>query len=353
MSKATQLPSGNWRVRVYIGRDSSGKKQYKSITASGKKEALYKAKEFEFMQQRISQPQNITLGEAIDRYIDSKSNILSPATIREYKNERKNCLKSLMDKPLCALTPQLIQKAINEEALRHSPKYVKNAHGLLSATLKVFHPDFVLNTTLPKKKKREIYIPCDDDISRLISAVKGSDMYLPILLSATLSLRRSEICGLRWRDINFITNKVTVRRAMVLNDQKEWVLKDPKTFTSFRTITLPEIIVRELKQCCGLPDEPITTLTPNIITNRFRRIIKENGFEHFRFHDLRHYNASVMLALNLPDKYAMERGGWSSPSTMKNIYQHTFEDRQKQYDTLMANYFNKVFEKDDTKMTRN
>jgi len=58
-----------------------------------------------------------------------------------------------------------------------------------------------------------------------------------------------------------------------------------------------------------------------------------------------------MLALNFPDKYAMERGGWSNAATMKNIYQHTFKEKHSQYDDLIAAYFSSILAVDDTNMT--
>ena len=61
------------------------------------------------------------------------------------------------------------------------------------------------------------------------------------------------------------------------------------------------------------------------------------------FHDLRHINASIMLALGVPDKYAMERGGWSTPSTFKNVYQHTFTAEREETDKKIDNYMDDLF----------
>lgn len=353
MSSINKLPSGNWRARVYIGKDNAGKPLYKSITAPTKKEALYKAREYELMSERLSSPINMTLGEAIDSYINSKSNVLSPATIRGYKMIRKNQMQCLMNKPIISITQLMIQQAVNIEALKYNPKTVKNSHGLVSAALAVYRPDFALHTTLPKKHKTERHLPSDEDIARLVDIVKGSDIYIPVLLACILSLRRSEISGLLWSDVDFSTGKLSVRRAMVLDDQKNWVIKNPKTFNSFREITMPGILISELQKVKGDLSAPVINLNPSQITDQFKRIIAKNNFEHFRFHDLRHYNASVMLALNLPDKYAMERGGWSNPATMKNIYQHTFKEKHNQYDDLIATYFNSILKINDTDMTQN
>ena len=67
------------------------------------------------------------------------------------------------------------------------------------------------------------------------------------------------------------------------------------------------------------------------------------------FHDLRHLNASVMLALGVPDKYAMERGGWSSNNVLKSVYQHTFSTERKQVDDRIDRYFRDAFEKTTSK----
>jgi Phage integrase family. len=63
-----------------------------------------------------------------------------------------------------------------------------------------------------------------------------------------------------------------------------------------------------------------------------------------RFHDLRHLNASVMVALGVPDKYAMERGGWSTPEVLQSVYQHTFSAERQQVDSAMDNYFSGIMQ---------
>ena len=334
--------NGKWRIRVYLGKDENGKKVYKSVTAETKTAVKYKAQEIKDAVDKEKGLTYISVGDAIEKYINLKSNILSPSTIKAYKAIRRNNLQSIMDVPLYDLTNDKVQTAINIEAAIHSPKTVRNVHGLLSSTLGVYRPEFTLNTTLPQKKKQESYVPNTDDVSRLLLITEGTVMYIPILLAATLSLRRSEVCALTWNDVDFDTNKITVRHAKVKNYKNEWVIKDPKTYNSFRTLTMSPILALKLKEQ-PRDDVFITSLSPSAVTDRFDDIIKNNGFKKFTFHSLRHYNASVMLALNLPDKYAMERGGWASMKTMKNIYQHTFASEQTKYDKMLADYFNQFY----------
>lgn len=87
MAKAKKLPSGNWRVNQYVGKDANGKRIYKSFTASTKKEAEYMAANYTLNGDHEQKPPaELTLAEAYDRYIESKSNVLSPSTIREYRS---------------------------------------------------------------------------------------------------------------------------------------------------------------------------------------------------------------------------------------------------------------------------
>ena len=333
---------GSYRARVYLGKDENGKKLYQSVTARTKTEVKYKAKEIKDALETEKGLLYLTVGQAIDKYIDLKGNILSPSTVRSYLCLRKHSLQMLMDIPLYDLTNEKVQAAVNIEAVSHAPKTVRNAHGLLSTVLGVYRPDFTLHTTLPKKQKRETYIPTTDDVSRLLKITDGTDMYIPILLAATLSLRRSEVCALTWKDINFPANTLTVRHAKVHNADNQYVIKDPKTYNSYRSLSMPPILAAKLQ---SLPrnNEYVISLSPAAVSCRFEDIIVKNGFKKFTFHSLRHYNASVMLALNLPDKYAMERGGWATAKTMKNIYQHTFASEKQKYDKILSDYFSRLF----------
>jgi integrase len=72
---------------------------------------------------------------------------------------------------------------------------------------------------------------------------------------------------------------------------------------------------------------------------RFTRLLERKGIQHMSFHELRHMNASIMLMLGIPDKYAMERGGWSTNSTLKSVYQHTFSSERKAADKKINDYF--------------
>lgn len=334
MAKAKKLPSGNWRVRIYIGDDDNGKHVYKSFTAGTKKEAEFLAAEYNL--KRKEKPKDVTVGDAIDGYIANKDGVLSPSTIAGYRNIRKNQLQELMDVPLSKLTNVMVQAAINREAHTLSAKSVRNAHGLLTASVAMYMPDFVFRTTLPAKEHKVKDLPSPKQI---IDAVKGTDVELPAMLAMWLSLRMSEVRGIRYKDItkNGILTIRNVRIAIAGQIEKE----KTKTFHSTRQLVLPERILNMIGE--GEPDAYVVNLSASTIYKHFVNTILEKTGKHMTFHDLRHVNASIMLALGIPDKYAMERGGWSTPSTLKNVYQHTFTEERVATDQKIDGYMEGLF----------
>lgn len=337
MATAKKLPSGSWRVNLYIGKDDNGKRIYKSFTADTKKEAEFLAAAYNL--KRKETPKDITVGNAIDGYIASKENVLSPTTIAEYRQTRRNKLQRLMDVPLNKLDNIMIQQAINEDASRLSPKSIRNSHGLLSAALKMYLPDFVLRTTLPKKQPKIKDLPTSEE---LLNAVKDTDVELPALLALWLGMRLSEIQGLRFSDIS-PDGIITISHVRVVVDGQLTEKSTTKTYNSTRRIKAPAEIIQMIQRIPhDSDDEYIMKYCRGGIYKRFKRVIKNARLKDMTFHDLRHLNASVMLALGVPDKYAMERGGWASNNVLKSVYQHTFSDERQNVDSRIDDYFRSI-----------
>ena len=231
MAKAKKLPSGSWRCQVYDFTDSEGKRHYKSFTAPTRKEAEYLAADYA-VSKKAKSGSSKTFGEALDSYIAKRTAVLSPRTIMDYRRIREHDLQALMNIPVCDITQEIVQAAINEDAKIHSPKTVRNNHGLISAVLRVERPDFALNTALPKKVRPDLYIPSDEDVKRLMREVEGTDMELPVLLAAFGPMRRGEICALDSRDIS--GNVVHVCRNMVITPEGAWIVKTQKSYAGDR-----------------------------------------------------------------------------------------------------------------------
>lgn len=322
MAKAKRLPSGNWRVQLYVGTEN-GKRRYKSFTAPTRKEAEYMAADYAQTRRGQADPQNMTVAQAIARYIDTREKVLSPSTVASYRKIAKNNLQSLAGIFLRDLTNEHIQVAVSEEAATHTPKTVRNQYALLTAALGAYHPDFTPRAKLPQRIKAEVTIPTQAQLNALMDMVRGTRMEVPVILAAFMGLRRSEICALTPSDYDADKRTIAINKAMVQNEFRIWVVKPPKTYSGNRTIPVPDAVASILQ-----PDSFPINMNPAMISEQYARLKDKIGFS-VRFHDLRHYYASLLLALNIPDKYAMEMMGHATPHMLKNVYQHTMEDKQK------------------------
>lgn len=347
--KARKLPSGSWRCQVYshteeIAQDDGTikkKRIYKSFTCDipgpkGKRIAEQMAAEFAAEKEQHGKRADLTLGEATDQYIKNRENVLSPRTIMDYKRIRKNDMKLLENIQIYRITQEDVQRSINLESLRHSPKTIRNTHGLISAVLAEYRPNFALNTSLPEKVRPNLYVPSDSDIQKLVAYISGTDMELPVLLAAFGPMRRGEICALDSKNIS--GNIVHVCCNMVRTPDKDWIIRHPKTYAGDRYIDYPDFVSEKWKGISGR----VVLLNPNNITDRFHRILKQAGLPHFRFHDLRHYSASIQHALGIPDSYIMSRGGWGDDRVLKEVYRHTMNDKQQEMNQIANTHFTEL-----------
>ena len=365
----TRLPSGNWRARVYTGK-VNGRSTYEQFIASTKKEAEMQAIEFQLelkknpdllRQRKMTEEEKeaeknnateakdfgeMTVGEAINAYINNVEGVLSPSTIRRYRSDRKKFFPDLIDVKLKDLTQPVIQVAVSKDAKKYAAKSIHCAHGLLSAALDVYWPDFQLKTNLPQKVEPDLIIPDSDDVKALLKAIEGTWLEAAVLLGACAGMRRSEICGLKFSDIDLKKSTIHIRRTMLKDKNGEWVVfEKTKTVKSKREVTLPGFIIERL---WNMPrdSEFVVNHVPDTISKMFIKVRNQLGLK-CRFHDLRHYNASIMLALNVPDKYAMERMGYSTPATLKKVYQHTMDGKRAEVNGAINTHMDKLFSGDE------
>lgn len=322
-----QIPSGAWLVQCMVDGTRYNR------TFDTEQEALLFAAEIKTGRAEM-RSEDMSVGTAIDRYIEMKDGVLSPSTISSYKRIRKNHLQSIMGVKLDRLTPEAVQRAVSAMSRSGlSPKTVRNAYGLLTAVLSAFRPSLALNTTLPQKVRYEAAVPSDEDIVAILSTIPDTEAELPITMAMWLGMRMSEILGLKWKDIDLDNRVVHIRRALV--DEGE---KSTKTYNSQRDLTIPEHIV-SLMGDPGDPEERVVTMTRRRILTVFHRVCDEAGVQQYRFHDLRHINASVMLMLGIPDKYSMQRMGHATNNMLKTVYQHTMDKKMAESVNLLDQYF--------------
>ena len=327
--KAKKLPSGSWRCQVYAGKDESGKRKYKSFTAPTKKEAELLAAQFSIEKEVFSEGKGILFSAALKSFNESRENTLSPRTVKEYENYRKNAFKDFENYPLDKIDQKLVQSWVNKIAKTNSPKTVKNKYAFLTSFLK----EYGINVAcaLPKKRATTYHIVTNKEVSEMLKETGRSPLGLAIRLAIFVPARRSEICALN-PETDIKGNLLTINKAKVKDNNNEWVLKDTKTYKSTRTVEMPPDLIEMLKTIPMYPN-------PDTLYKRFKSLVKKLGYDDMRFHDLRHYGATILHDMNIPDKEIMHRGGWSNLSTLMNIYVHYNPDTAK----AAANAMNSLY----------
>ena len=335
MPTAHMLPSGSWNVLVYAGKDTQGKRRYESFTAPTKKEAEYQAAQWSL--RRSVRPEDLSVRDAISRYIDANEQVLSPATVAKYRGMLRRDFEQIAAVPLRRLSSAQAQAWVSSLARTLSPKSVSCSYGLLTAALSQLAPDLSLHVRLPRRVPHEIRIPTPEEVALLIA--QAPDDFKPVLvIASSMGLRRGEIAALTWSDVHDVVLSIT--RA-VTKGESGLVTRAPKTNAGIRMIPIPPAAQPYLTPPAGAdPSARIIPLTPDAITRRFERLTARLHLP-YRFHALRHYYDSVLLSLGVPEKYIMARMGHATPSMSRQVYAHIMQDRDAQITDQINDYFSK------------
>jgi len=162
-----------------------------------------------------------------------------------------------------------------------------------------------------------------------------------------MGLRRGEILGLRWKDINLENKQLSVRQVVDETKKHGVQFKSPKTQKSNRTVTMPEITIETLRLYKAkqaeinlqlgkgmngdslLFDSPLGLWTPSKLTNAYRGFISKHELKHVTFHDLRHTHATHLLEQNIHPKVVSERLGHSNIAITLDTYSHVLPNMQE------------------------
>ena len=303
-----KLPSGSYRItEMQHGRRIRITVDHKPTKVEAR--SLIQRKSVDFNDKT-------TFEAAAVYYIDSKKNILSPSTIRGYTVIVNNLDESFKKRPLDTITTPILQATINDLAPTHSPKTVKNINGFIVSVLNFYGSD-IKSPRLPRMEKASVYIPSEDDIKRILNDVKGTKYEIPFILG-TLGLRRSEICALTLDDLD--GNILTINKALVEGNNKEWIVKTTKTIESTRTIAIPDYLANLIREKGCIYDS-----SPHSLYSKLKCVQDRLGIKRFSFHKLRHFFASYMHDKGYTDKQIQEAGGWKTDAIMKTVYQHAME----------------------------
>lgn len=330
-----KLSSGNWFIQLRLGGESV------PVTAPTTKEcrdtamlikAEYKAGKREIQKNKA----NPTLRQAIDSYIDARSNTLSPSTIRGYKIISKNRFQDVMDKKIRDIKDW--QGICNKEAKNMSAKSLKNSWYLIASALREAGEN-APNIKLPQVVAEEHPYLAPEQIEPFIKAVKGEKCEIPALFGLS-SLRCSEMCALTWDNIDLKKQCIYVSGSAVYDKDNKLVQKKTNKNDSSRRyvpIMIPELTaaLTAIKNKNGL----VISQRPNTIFRQVNAVCEKNGFPLIGVHGLRHSFASLAYHLGMPKKIAMQIGGWSDYDTMRKIYTHLSQKDVDKYADEMKQFY--------------
>lgn len=323
--KPRQQKSGEWIGQLMV----NGTRH--TIKADTPEEYEQKARAIKAGLIKAEKPKSkLTLREAIRKYIDQNSNILSPATIRGYEIIYRNRFKEYMDKDIASIN---YQQMVNREATKVSPKTVCNAWGLVSPAL------VAAGIAAPQIKKPQV--PASDEdwldyeqIKVFLDAVRGQPVETAALL-ALHGLRLSELLDL---DVAQITKEsIAIRGATVTDKNNKLVHKDTnKNKTSRRDV--PVLIPRLLEI---LPAQgKAVTQHPSSIRRGIEKACISSGLPVCSVHDLRRAFASLAYHLNWNSQTTMLVGGWSNLQTVEKVYRKLASQDKNADIEKMLHYFN-------------
>jgi integrase len=357
-----------WELIVPLARDPlTRRKRYRSRTFRGtKRDAQRALRELaSAVDDGRMMGREMTLSDLLAQWLDLCRDELSPTTLREYRRLiAKRIGPALGPVSIAKLTtPELdnFYKALTREASL-SPSSVRHVHSIIRRALRqavrwgwIAHNPAV-NASPPRLRHDEITPPSLDELRLLLAAADRYDASFGVLVrvATATGLRRGEVCGLRWNDVDLDRKRLHVRRAVVAIPDGA-AEKDTKTHAS-RKMTLDAITIAALRSHCersaalaetcgvALPRDAYVfshhpdgsrPLHPDNVTAAFRRLAKREGLAGVRFHDLRHAHATQLLAAGVPLRTVSGRLGHANASTTLNIYAHVVEESDEQASSLI------------------
>ncbi|MEX0665389.1 MAG: site-specific integrase [Acidimicrobiia bacterium] len=312
-------------------------------------------------------PERITLGDyLIDRWLPTKRSQLRPSTFDSYeRNIQNHVIPRLGSVALQRLTPEdldrfyadlLADGRLNGAGGGLSAKSVRYIHGILRKALSDAHRKGsvvrnVADLADPPKpsaggRKTEMRAWTAEELRQFLDEIASHRLGPAFFVAANTGMRRGEVLGLRWRDIDLDGARLSVQQALV-NVAYEPQLADVKTPTSRRSIDLDErtvIVLRTWRKkqleeqllvgrrsdedavVFAQPDG--SPVHPDYFSQVFERHVARSELPRIRLHDLRHTHATILLKAGVPVKVVSERLGHASPAFTMSVYQHVLPGMQ-------------------------
>ncbi|MBQ6503800.1 MAG: site-specific integrase [Flexilinea sp.] len=333
---------------------------------NGKRAAQKKLNEILLTYDDDEKMRAVTILDILNLYIEDSKLRNAPSTYSNnyfmYKGHLQPYFSNHPHLELDKLTSNDIEKyyqSLRKKGLSESS--IARQHRMINAAFnqamkeKLITENIMEDVKTPSEEYHEANFYDIDQLNELFQFAKGSTIYTEILLATFLGLRRGEILGLQWKNIDLTNRKVKIQVNVTPgvdeNGRETVVISEKlKTKKSTRSLILPESLTEYLKDLKKQQDERKRILgsyynqkykefvcvdemgnlhRPNYISLTFRRMIRKSGLPYISFHDLRHSCATMLISLGFSMKAVQEQLGHSMYTTTANTYAHVY-DRTKQ-----------------------
>ena len=371
-------PDGRWEGRIIIGHKRDGTPMYKSVFGKTQKATLKMLHQMidTYRDVDLTEDSRMTLGEWLDKWLDEYMIFtVRESTLDGYRCMTNNQVKRFIgDKQLSSLTTADIQKFYNkikkqgrvkpnrDGSYELADSMVRGIHMMLHEALDTAVKERLIaknptnGTTIPKNNYAEKQILGDEQLTRFLEEIKGDEYWYDFFyLEVMTGLRRGEICGLKWSDIDFDANKLRVQRSVSAKKGGGLNIGETKTNTGTRVITMPPSVrevLQKRKQTAITewvfpaflnPEQPIH---PEAAYRKLKVILKHAELPLIRFHDLRHTFATHAMKGGVDPKTLSGILGHTNASFTLDTYTHVTSDMQKNASVVVGNMMQKIMIKE-------
>jgi integrase len=309
------------------------------------------------------EPSKETFGQYLERWLPTIRSTVRANTFNSYRsNVDVHLIPGLGQVPLRQLTRTMFSTFYDElgRTGRYdgqgglSPRSVHLAHVTAHKALKDAVKDNLIarnpteDANVPAKVRSKTASWTAEQVTQFLGSVRGHRLYAAFLTLATTGMRRGELCGLRWADVDLETGTLAVRQVISLDNYTPF-LSEPKTAKSRRVVALDKATVAALRshrirqleeRVAAGPAWQTTTdlvfakldgsiLHPQSLSTAFDQAVKAAGLSGISIHGLRHSHASLGLASGVPLVIMSERLGHSSVAITGDIYSHSIPSQHQ------------------------
>lgn len=352
-----QRSDSRWVASITLESGGRKRKYFYGKTRKEVQEQLKKALH-EQQQGKLATGPKQTVGQYFNRWLEEVHRpTLRISTYTKYRSLlSKHVLPEIGHVQLSKLTLEQVQ-ALYARKLKEgfAPSTIHAFHDLIHRGLdqavrwKLIGENVSENVSLPRVRKQEIQTLTSKQARQLLDTAKGHLLETLLAVALATGMRRGELLGLRWQDIDFDTMSLQVCRTVGFGKGRKYVVNEPKTASGRRRIILPQFAVDALKQhriqqlerrlqvggawvdcdlvfCDAVGDYfPLSSLE-----HFFQVLLKQAGLPHMRFHDLRHSAATMLLTMGVHPKVVQELLGHSQISMTMDTYSHVLPSMQQE-----------------------